>query len=61
MADWALVVKMTDPLVATAGSALENYPWWTCRELKRTSGIHFSEGLDFLGSFLEILGVRLGP
>ena len=29
MAVWALNVKLTGPLVVTAGSALENYPWWT--------------------------------
>ena len=41
MAVWALNVKLTGPLVVTAGSALENYPWWTSRELQRTSGTRF--------------------
>ena len=38
---WAQNVNITDPLVVTAGSALKNYPWWTSRELRRTSGSHF--------------------
>ena len=37
----ALNVNKTDLLVVTAGSALQNYPWWTSRELRRTSGSHF--------------------
>ena len=41
MAVWALNVKLTGPLVITAGSALENYRWWTSRELQRTSGTRF--------------------
>ena len=35
-------VKMTASLVATAGSALLNYPHGTSRELQRRSGTHFS-------------------
>ena len=45
MAVWALNVKMTDPLVVTAGSALQKSPHGTSRELQRTSGTHF---LSFL-------------
>ena len=48
MAVWALNVKLTGPLVVTAGSALENYPWWTFRGLRRTSGTHFSEDFSKL-------------
>ena len=43
MAVWALNVNKTDPLVVTAGSALETYPWWTSQELQQTSGTHFSD------------------
>ena len=42
MAVWAQKVNETDPLVVTAGSALENYPHVTSQELQRTSGTHFS-------------------
>ena len=45
MAVWALNVKMTDPLVVTAESALRKSPHGTSRELQRTSGTHFSSVL----------------
>ena len=51
VADWALNANKTDLLVVTAGSALQNYPWWTSRELRRTSGSHFRKGLDFSFAF----------
>ena len=33
MAVWALNVKLSGPLVVTAGSALENYPWWNINSI----------------------------
>ena len=46
MAVWALNVKTTASLVATAGSALRNYPRKTSRELQRMSGTHFADILE---------------
>ena len=37
----ALSVKIAAPLVGTVESTMRNYPWWTSRELRRTSGSHF--------------------
>ena len=47
MAVWALNVKMTDPLVVTAGSALSKSPHGKSRELWATSPTRFSKASIF--------------
>ena len=40
---WSLNVKITDPLVVAAGSALSKSPHGKSRELWATSGSHFPD------------------